>query len=302
MAVEVREPSVKKSFFVSVVLPAYNEESNIAREIETIRKAMETTDHAYEILIIDDGSTDRTAQIAEAMGVRVVRHGKNRGGGLARNTGILEARGNVIVASDADGTYPHEEIPKMLSFFPEYDMVIGARVGQVVEEPWYRRLPKDLIRRMASRLSRMEIPDLNSGFRAFKKDAARNYFSLFPPGHSWAGTITLAFLVNGHPVAFLPINYYKRKGGHSTFLPLADTYSYILLVIRTIMYFNPLGILLPLGLGLFTFGGVKVVYDWLRTQYIGGLDVFIMVTSINIIILGFIADFLAVLHRKKTPH
>lgn len=299
---EPKSPASKRDFLVSIVLPAYNEEATIGREIEVIRATMEKTDYSYEILIIDDGSNDRTAQIAQSMGVRVVRHGANRGGGVARNTGILEARGDIIVASDADGTYPHEDIPKMLEFFPHFDMVIGARVGAIVEEPWHRRIPKNLIRQMASALSHVPIPDLNSGFRAFKKNVARQYFSLFPPGHSWAGTITLAFLVNGHPVHFLPINYFKRKGGRSTFLPIADTYSYILLVIRTIMYFNPLSVLLPLGLTICLGGGIKIIYDWLRTQNIGGLDVFLMVTGINVITLGFIADFIAVLHRKKHPH
>src|SRR4051812_37328951 len=103
---------------------------------------MSTTDRSYEILIIDDGSTDDTAAIAEARGVRVVRHERNRGGGVARNTGILHARGELIVASDADGTYPHDQIPAMLAFFPAADMVIGARIGLVVEEPWYRSAPK----------------------------------------------------------------------------------------------------------------------------------------------------------------
>lgn len=288
--------------FVSVVLPAYNEEATIGREIEVIREAMETTDHPYEILIIDDGSKDRTASIAESLGARVVRHGANLGGGTARNTGILEAKGEIIVASDADGTYPHQDIPKMLAFFPEHDMVIGARTGAVKEEPWYKTLPKYFVRQLASQLSGLPIPDLNTGFRAFKKDVARQYFSLFPKGHSWAGTITLAFLCNGHPVHFLPVDYYKRKGGRSTFHPFADTYNYLVLVVRAVMYFNPLRVLLPLGFAVFLTGSVKIVYDWFRTQHIGGLDVFLMVSAINIISLGFIADLLCALHKRKDPH
>ncbi len=295
---EVAEPA-KKKYLVSVCLPAYNEAANIAREIETIRSAMAKTDFDYEFIVVDDGSTDGTAELAEKAGVRVVRHGANRGGGVARNTGILEARGDIIVASDADGTYPHETIPKLLSYFPDYDMVIGARVGEVVQEPWYRKLPKYLIARLASALSGIDIPDLNSGFRAFKKETVLSYFSLLPPGHSWAGTITLAFLCNGHPVMFMPINYYKRKGGPSSFMPVADTYSYILLIVRAIMYFNPLRVLLPLGFFVFSVGFLKTVYDFFKTQ-IGGWDVFLLVASVQIVSLGFIADLIAVLHRRNT--
>src|SRR5438309_187770 len=105
VAIEVKETDPQK-VAVSVVLPAYNEADTIAREIETIREAMNQTSYAYEILIIDDGSTDRTAEIVRSTGARLVEHGQNRGGGVARNTGILEARGDLIVASDADGTYP----------------------------------------------------------------------------------------------------------------------------------------------------------------------------------------------------
>ena len=286
---------------VTICLPAYNESATIGEEIRSIREAMKKTDYDYEFIVVDDGSKDATASIAENLGVKVIRHQVNLGGGVARNTGILEAQGDIIVASDADGTYPNEEIPTMLSFFPDYDMVIGARTGEVVQEAWHRRLPKYLIRKLASKLSGIPIPDLNSGFRAFKKDVARNYFSLFPSGHSWAGTITLAFLCNGHPVKFMPINYYKRKGGHSSFMPIADTYSYILLVIRTIMYFNPLRVLLPLGLFIFAIGFTKTVYDFLKT-HIGGWDVFLMLTSVHFITLGFLADLVAVLHRRPTNH
>lgn len=284
---------------VSVCLPAYNEGETIGQEIDVIREAMKKTKYSYEILIIDDGSTDNTAEIAESKGARVIRHGNNRGGGAARNTGILEARGSIIVASDADGTYPHQDIPKMLSYFPDADMVIGARIGLVVEEPWFRSFPKFLIRTMANRLSGIHIPDLNTGFRAFKKDTARLYFSLFPKSHSWASTITLAFLCNGHPTVFMPINYFKRKGGRSTFSPTADTYNYIVLVVRAIMYFNPLRVLLPLAFWIFFIGGIKTVYDYFVHHNIGGLDVFLLVSAINILTLGFLADLVVVLNKKK---
>ena len=288
-----------KKPFISIVLPAYNEEASIGPEIESIKAAMDTTDYEYEILIIDDGSTDRTASIAAGLGARVVSHGENRGGGAARNTGILEAKGEIIFASDADGTYPNDQIPKMLSYFPGADMVIGARTGDVVEEPWHRRAPKYAIRRMASSLSGIPIPDLNTGFRAFKKDVAQLYFSLFPKSHSWASTITLAFLCNGHPVVFHPINYYHRKGGRSSFSPFADTYNYIVLTVRAIMYFNPLRVLLPLSFWVFLVGIVKTTLDFFRTGDIGGFNTFLLVSAVHIAALGFVADLLVVLNRPR---
>ncbi|MBI4370386.1 MAG: glycosyltransferase family 2 protein [Elusimicrobia bacterium] len=284
--------------FVSVILPAYNEEATLGMEIDNIRQALTKAGYSHEIIVVDDGSKDSTSKTAEAKGVRLIRHSVNRGVGAARKTGILEAKSEIIITSDVDGTYPHQDIPRLIEAYPDCDMVVGARVGMSVCEPFYRRFPKYLIRQMASHLSGVEIPDLNSGLRVIKKAVAVRYFALLPEGHSWESTITLAFLCNGHPVKFVPINYFKRKGGKSSFHPVKDTYSMILLVIRTTMYFNPLRVLLPLAIGFLGASLSKMIYDWIVYRHIGGVDVTLFLTGILIGIAGFLADLLVMLHRK----
>ena len=282
---------------ISIVIPVYNEERTIEKDIQTIRTAMEKTGYNYEIIVVDDASTDSSGEIARRQGVKVIRHPINRGVGAARKTGILEAQGNVVVTTDGDGTYPNQDIPKLLEFIGDFDMVVGARTGKNVAFSPLRALPKYFIRQLGSYLSGRKIPDLNSGFRAFKKDIALKYFHLIPNSHSFVGTITLAFLCSDHLVKFIPIDYYKRKG-KSSFRPLSDTVNYISLVIRTIMYFRPLRIFLPISFFAFIIGAVKVVYDFFVFHNIGGFDVVLMLFSFLIATLGLLADLILTLHKK----
>ncbi|MDO8734985.1 MAG: glycosyltransferase family 2 protein, partial [Elusimicrobiota bacterium] len=197
-------------------------------------------------------------------------------------------------------TYPNQDIPKLLEFIGEYDMVIGARIGKnVAKDSIIRRILKYLIRKLACYMSRTNIPDLNSGLRVIRKEVALKYFYLLPDSHSWESTITLAFLCNGHPVKFVPVDYYKRKG-KSTFHPINDTYNYISLTIRTIMYFNPLRIFLPISFILFSLGILKLLHEFfiLKQNHIGGLVIALVLSSLLIVVLGLIADLIVVLHRK----
>jgi len=284
---------------VSVVIPAYNEADSIGNVIDTIRQTL--SDHAipHEIIVVDDASTDTTSEAVKNKNVKVIRHRINRGVGAARKSGILAAQSNVILTTDADGTYPVEIIPQMIQLLSEYDMTVGARTGPHISEVWIKKPAKFLIRQLGSYLSGHHIPDLNSGLRAFKKTVALQYFYLLPDGHSWESTITLAFLCNKHPTAFIKANYFPRTGGRSSFLPFADTYNYISLVVRTVMYFNPLRIFVPIGFVISSTGIIKTVYDWIVYHHIGGLDVAILLTSVIVVALGLLADLIVVTHRNQ---
>ncbi|MBI2915463.1 MAG: glycosyltransferase family 2 protein, partial [Elusimicrobia bacterium] len=159
---------------VSVILPAYNEADSLQEEITRIKKVLTDAQISFEMIVVDDGSTDNTSQIAQSQGVRVIRHPKNRGVGAARKTGILAAQNEIIVTTDADGTYPQEPIPAMLDHLTRngYDMVVGARRRESGTAYWIRLPAKFLIRKLASYLCREKIPDLNSGLRIFKKTIA----------------------------------------------------------------------------------------------------------------------------------
>lgn len=290
--------TMAKSCQVTVIIPAFNEEETIAEDIDVIVETMEKSDYQYEIIVVDDGSTDKTAQIIKAKkGAELIQHSYNRGVGAARKTGILKARGEIIVMTDGDGTYPNQDIPKLLNYIKNYDMVVGARVGKNVTWPLIRRPARWFIRKLASYLIATKIPDLNSGLRAFKKDLARKFFAILPDGHSWVSTITLAFLANGYTIKYVPIDYYKRKG-KSTIHPVKDTYNFILLVIRTVMYFNPLRIFIPLTGIVLSIAIVRTIYDATALHRIKESDIMLFLTGLIIGMLGLLADLIVRLQKK----
>ncbi len=286
---------------ISVILPAYNEEKIIGKVIDEINDVLRKTKYKFEIIVVDDASADKTAEIASQKRVRLLKHLENLGSGASRKTGILNAKGDYILFLDADGTYPAQQILDLLKYVPQYDQVIGARTSEKGTLKWLRAPAKWAIKKLASFLAGKKIPDLNSGMRVLKKDVIMKFLYLIPDGFSCVSTMTLAFLVNGYSVKFVPIEYYKRVG-KSKFHPIKDTYNYILTVIRMIMYFNPLKIFFPISLILLLFGTVKSFYN--RFFGVGHMqlsDVVIVLTALIIMAIGFLADIIAV-QMKRVNH
>ena len=284
---------------VSIVVPVYNEEAAVGDDLDLVKRTMDATGRAYEVIVVDDGSTDRTAEIVSTRPwVRMLHHSRNRGTGAARSTGVRAAQGSIILMTDGDGTYPNQDMPKLLAELEHCDQVIGARTKEMGTAKWLRAPAKWLIRNLASYLTGVRIPDLNSGLRGFKKDIALKYMNILPPTHSWVSTITIAFLSDGYDVRFIPIDYYARKG-KSSFHPLRDTYNYLTLVVRSVMYFNPLKVFLPLSLVLFAVGGVKMVLDIFRYNFhIPTTTVIVLLTAVQVAAMGLLADLIV---KKSTP-
>jgi len=253
----------------------------------------------FEIIVVDDGSSDRTYEIAENTAVQVIRHFGNRGVGRARKTGIEAARGEIIVMIDADNSYPAEEIPTLLSYMNRCDMVVGDRSIEAGTRPLLRAFAKRMIRWIASYLTRQRIYDLNSGLRAFRKETVLPYFPILPEGHSWVSTITIAYLASGLTVKYTPIDYYKRTGA-STFSPVGDTASFIGLVFRTVMFFKPLRFFLPVVGVLFGVGVLKMI--WLDqafgTNTLSASTVMILMTSLILFAIGVLAEIQVRLFRS----
>ncbi len=247
---------------VSVVMPAYNEEKGIGPQIERLRKVMEGCGRAFEIIVVDDGSTDGTAAEARKHDVRLVQQGRNRGYGASLKAGIAVAENDWIVIIDADGTYPAKSIPALLEHGDGYDMVVGARVGDDVNIPLVRRPAKWILARLASYLAEQDIPDMNSGLRLLKRPLVEKFEHLLPSGFSFTTTITLALLCNDYLVKYVPINYAQRVG--SSKIRPGHAYQFLLLILRTVMYFNPLRIFLPMGALFFLYGIGKLIYDITR--------------------------------------
>lgn len=287
-----------EEILVSMVIPAYNEEEAMGRVLDDIIAVMEPLGIGYELIVVDDGSTDGTVACCKAYpNVQVLAHGQNRGTGAARTTGVRAAKGRYIVMTDADGTYPAEAIPQMIAELEKCDMVIGARKQEMGTVRFLRSLAKNFIRLLASYLTRTRIPDLNSGMRAMKRDLVLKFLPILPSTHSWVSTITMAFLSSGYNVHWLPIAYYKRIG-HSTFHPVNDTYNYLSLVVRTITYFDPLRIFLPLSLGLFTVGFFKMIYDIFAYNFhLAPTTVVVLLSAFQVGAIGLLADL--IVRRSK---
>jgi glycosyltransferase involved in cell wall biosynthesis len=286
--------------YVTIVLPCYNEEGHVVAEIERISAAMDASGYSYELMCVDDASTDGTlAKLYEAAPrfpeVEVVHFHRNSGSGTVRRIGTQRARGEIVVWTDADMSYPNERIPELVQILekdPTIDQVVGART---TEQGTYKvlRVPaKWFIRKFAERLTGAKIPDLNSGLRAFRREVSLPYLRLLPAGFSCVTTITVSFLANNHEMYFLPIDYYKRAG-KSKFKFGKDAYRYILQVLRMTMYFNPLKVLMPLALALLGIGFCKAIYDVSANDFKIATDtVLVFVTGLLIASLALLADLI----------
>ncbi|ACY99621.1 MULTISPECIES: glycosyltransferase family 2 protein [Thermomonospora] len=285
---------------VTIVLPCYNEQDHVIDEVERICKAMDASGHSYELLAIDDCSTDGTLErLREAEprfpNMRVIAFQHNSGSGTVRRIGTQQARGDIVVWTDADMTYPNERIPELVEILdddPSVDQVVGARTTEAGSHKLLRVPAKWFIRKVAERLTNTKIPDLNSGMRAFRREVSLPYLRLLPPGFSCVTTITIAFLANQHPVRYVPIDYYKRAG-KSKFRFFKDAYRYILQVLRMVMYFNPLAVLMPPALWLLGIGVAKGIFDMVvHFGYFANNTVMIFISGLLIASLALLADLI----------
>jgi glycosyltransferase involved in cell wall biosynthesis len=276
---------------ISVVIPAFNEELGVEPVVKELRETMNRNGIAGEIIVVDDGSRDRTAEIAAAAGARVLRHRSNRGYGAALKSGITAARNDRIVMIDADGTYPCKYIPEMLQALETADMVVAARVGSNVKIPLVRRPAKWVLNQVANYMTNAKIPDLNSGLRAFRRDIAMQYFSILPNQFSWTTTITLAMHCDKYAVAYLPIDYRARRG-KSKIVPW-DAGSFAILMLRTSMLFRPLRVFMPVVLLCLLYGFVKMSIDMVRDPNISASALLAFVSALIVLLIGMLGDAIA---------
>ncbi|MGB9691722.1 MAG: glycosyltransferase family 2 protein [Candidatus Sumerlaeaceae bacterium] len=281
---------------VSVIIPAHNEAQAIARVVRETKAALTTEQRpaeAVEILVVDDGSTDGTAALAESAGACVLRHEENRGYGASLKAGIRAASHEIIVTTDADGTYPTAAMPELIQLLEGCDMAVGARIGKDVHIPIERRPAKWLLTKIAIYLAQRPIPDLNSGLRAFRRTDVMEFLKLCPSGFSFSTTITLAFLCNDKQVCYLPIDYHPRTG-KSKIRPIRDTKNLLVTIVRSIIFFNPMRVFVPLATVMFIIAIFVALF--IRDSHgniLDGTISILVLGGIQMIMLGFLADAIA---------
>lgn len=281
---------------VSIIIPVYNEEEAVQNVIRTLKESLVLVNQRHEVIVVNDGSTDNIKKLLDEaeLGIRLINHDSNMGYGAALKTGISNAIHDIIVITDADGTYPNERIPELVEMYENgrIDMVVGARVGKNVHIPLIRKPAKWFITKLSNYLTGRNIPDLNSGLRVMKKEIIEKYIRTLPDGFSFTSTITLAMLTNGYSVKYVPINYFKREG-KSKIKPIQDTLNFIQLIIRTALYFNPLKIFIPLSLFLVLLAFLVLLGSWLLTGI--AMDVtfgVILMTAVMVLAIGMLADMI----------
>jgi glycosyltransferase involved in cell wall biosynthesis len=283
---------------VSIIVPAHNEEKAIAGVVAHISKVLADMGVEHEVIVVDDGSSDNTYQNAQGVGATVLRHANNRGYGAALKTGIRSARYELIGIIDADDTYPIEDLPKLITACAHADMVVGARTAAKVHIPLLRRPAKYLLKILANFLTGTKIPDLNSGMRVLRRGLVLEYIDILPERFSFTTTITLAGLCDGYRVEFLPIEY-KRRTGRSKIKPF-DFLGFIILILRTMAYFRPLRMFVPVALVLFTVGFGKLLWD-IYCINVKGTSILLLLGALNVLSLGVVADLICFLRRRRGP-
>lgn len=274
----------KKKYEVSILLPAYNEAGVIGDTIERIRALYPE----YEILVVDDGSTDSTLQEAMAAGAHVWPHPYNIGNGAAIKTGLRCAQGEWVVMMDADGQHRPEDIARLLEYKDRFDMVVGARTRQS-ETKAHRDLANWVYNRFASYVTKFKIEDLTSGFRLVRLSVVKQFIYLLPNTFSYPSTLTLGYLRSGRSVKYIPIQT-KARTGKSKIKLLRDGTRFFLIITKIATLFSPFRVFLPISLGFFATGLCYYGYTFFAHGRFTNMSALLFSTSIIVFMIGLVSE------------
>jgi glycosyltransferase involved in cell wall biosynthesis len=284
---------------VSVIIPAYNEGAVIGQIVSQVHDILQAQGMAYEVIVVDDGSDDETAAIAEGAGALVAKHPYNIGNGAAVKTGIRNACGDIVVMLDGDGQHSPRDIPRLLERIGPYDMVVGARTSQS-ETSLHRDMANRIYNWLASYICGRKIEDLTSGFRAIKADIARSFVYLLPNTFSYPSTITLAMVRSGYSLTYVPIET-SRRAGRSKIRLLQDGSRFLLIILKIATFFSPLKVFLPVSVLMFLlgfgYGLFKVIA--LNSRY-GPTSAVVMTMAILVFLIGLVSEQVAQLRFSRS--
>lgn len=279
---------------LSIIIPAKDEAAGLKKFLPELCRIWPDA----EIVLVDDGSEDATAEVARGFGVKVISHPYSMGNGAAVKSGARVARGDTLVFMDADAQHDPQDISRLLDKMGEgYDMVVGARHSST-HASQVRRLGNGFYNRLASWMTEQEVLDLTSGFRAVKVRKFREFLPMLPNKFSYPSTITMAFFRSAYAVAYVPINAKKRIGS-SHLKPWRDGYRFLLIIFKIATLFSPLKVFVPVALSFLMVG----IGYYLHTYFSGGrftnMGVLLMITSVFIFLIGLISEQITVLLYQR---
>ena len=274
---------------VSIVIPAFNESDAIASVIDVLRGAAAWR----EIIVVDDGSGDDTADRATAAGATVVRLPYNMGNGAAVKNGIRRASGEYILIVDADGQHPPEDALRLVARLGQYDLVIGARSAET-QATQARRAGNGALNHLASYLTGRDIPDLTSGFRGARAAALREFLHLLPNGFSTPTTTTLAFIKAGYAVTFEPIHA-RQRSGQSKIRLARDGAKFLVIIFKIVTLFSPLRIFLPLSVAAFALGAAYAVWTIATQSHVTNSSVLLILFAVVVLLVGLVSEQISAL-------
>jgi len=279
---------------VSIILPARNEAAGLARLLPLLVEAFP----AAEIIVVNDGSTDDTADIARQHGVTVLTHPYSMGNGAAIKSGARHAHGSVLVFMDADGQHNVEDVQQLLAKLDEgYEMAVGARHWDTQASKG-RAIANRIYNRLASYMTGRRIEDLTSGFRAARARHFKRFLYLLPNGFSYPTTCTMAFFRSGLPVAYVPIRARQREG-KSHIRVLEDGLRFLMIILKVGTLFSPMRLFLPVSAGLFTLA--LSYYGWTYVNYhrFTNMSALLFLSSLLCFLIGILAELVSSLHYKE---
>ena len=282
---------------VSVVIPARDESASIGDVVARVRAAVA----GAEVIVVDDGSTDGTGDLARKAGASVVRHPTARGNGASIKSGARRAQGEVLVFLDGDGQHDPADIPRLLEQVEAgYDLVVAAR-GAASQANVWRLAANWLYNRLASWIVGARVMDLTSGFRAARAVPFRDFLDVYPNGFSCPTTSTMVFFRAGYSVAYVPVRVARREGSSHIRL-LRDGSRFLLIIFRIGTLYSPLKIFGPLAAFLATAGISYYAYTYFGQGRFTNFSALLLMSSVFVFLIGLVSEqitALVFLHRKR---
>jgi glycosyltransferase involved in cell wall biosynthesis len=285
--------SSKSKPLVTILFPAYNEEKSIGNTIRQVKELYPD----FEILVIDDGSTDNTMRIAMDAGANVWPHPYNIGNGAAIKTGLRVAKGEWIIMMDADGQHDPRDIEKLLEYKETFDMVVGARSSDS-ETSFHRDFANTLYNWIASYVTHFKIKDLTSGYRLVKKSTAQQFIYLLPNSFSYPTTLTMAYLRSGRSLKYVPIQS-KRRQGKSKIKLFKDGVRFLLIIFKIATLFSPMRVFLPLSFVIFIAGLGHYIYTFIHQGRFTNMSALLISTSVIIFLIGLVSEQISQMRYDK---